>query len=141
MSEREIVERLRAKTRRVPAGAILSKDIPDEVSQEAADAIERLSGELTAALKRCADYAREAGEWKGRYDAAGYPGTLDGWIARAEKAEREMNEAVEALKPFADAIPKSTYSWAEVSDDWWGPSVRVGAFRAARAFIAKMEGK
>ncbi len=104
MNEREIVEWLRDVFQndglpQIPVHARLT---------EATDAIERLSGDLTAALKRCADYAQEAGEWKGRYEAAGYPGTLDGWIARAEKAERERDEAVERLKDALDCFAVMT---------------------------------
>lgn len=72
--------------------------------------ITRLSTELQDALKRCADYAQEAGEWKGRYEAAGYPGTLDGWIARAEKAEAEKVEAVRAERERCAGV-----AWTELN--------------------------
>lgn len=63
---------------------------------EAAEAARR------EAIRLMSVASREAGEWKGRYNAAGYPDTLDGLIARAEKAEARVKRLEEALGDCAE---------------------------------------
>lgn len=63
--------------------------------------IEAAEAARSEAVRLMSEASREAGEWKGRYKAAGYSDTLDGWIERAEKAEARVRVLEVAL---ADAI-------------------------------------
>lgn len=55
--------------------------------------IDRLRAALADATREIAAYARRAGEAEGRLRASEWPGVVDGWRERAEKAERERDEA------------------------------------------------
>lgn len=55
--------------------------------------VERLQASLAEATRLMTEAARDAGEWKGKYEAAGYPDTLDGWIERAKEAEARAEKA------------------------------------------------
>lgn len=148
MNEREIVERLRHANEYEPLG---------HDAWEAADTIERLlaraeiaekivrdtlwmagryaDGRKTYAVSMYNDALAQAkaagidGDARPALDgmAAGYPGTLDGWIARAEKAERERDEATTLLR--ATLVPMPTHNEL------------MRRVESIRAFIAKMEGK
>lgn len=72
---------------------------------EAAEAARR------EAIRLMSVASREAGEWKGRYNAAGYPDTLDGLIARAEKAEARV-KALEDVYVAAQGLCHGT-DWNE----------------------------
>lgn len=80
-----------------------------------------------AALKECSEWARQAGEAKGRLEASEWPGVVDGWRERATQAERQRDEAVGLLR-----------RWDEAADD-------VNAFSPVSldttAFLASLEPK
>lgn len=61
--------------------------------------IEAAEAARSEAIRLMSESSREAGEWKGRYKAAGHPDTLDGLIDRAEKAEARARALEEALTP------------------------------------------
>ena len=63
--------------------------------------IEAAEAARSEARRLMSEASREAGEWKGRYTAAGYPGTLDGWIERAKRAEARVKALEEALWAIA----------------------------------------
>ena len=68
--------------------------------------IEAAEAARSEAIRLMSEAIREAGEWKGRYDAAGHPERLDGWIARAEAAEA----GVKALQAWQH--------WSQIAHGW-----------------------
>ncbi|MCV2449404.1 hypothetical protein [Paracoccus sp. DMF] len=55
--------------------------------------IERLNNALTEAACQISDLAGRLGRAEGRLDASELVGVVEGWMARAEKAEAERDEA------------------------------------------------
>lgn len=96
----DLVKRLRkqahdARWSTMPTECTPGIDIDD--AEEAAERIEQLETTLQEAIKLMSEAAREAGFWKGKYEAAGYPGTLNDWIEKAEALEAENARLREAL--------------------------------------------
>lgn len=65
--------------------------------------IERLTGERDAALREMGDYARQAGEWKGRFETSEQCGIVEGWQKRAQAAEARLADIIEQCAKVADA--------------------------------------
>lgn len=58
---------------------------------EAASLIQRLEGERDEAIRFMSQYAREAGEAKGRLEMSEAAGIVDGWRERANAAEQALS--------------------------------------------------
>ena len=88
------------------------------------------------ALREVGKWAREAGEAKGRLEASELAGVVDGWRERAETAEAQRDEAVKALRPFAEVSAKATGK----DDACWcgqdGAVIRHRDLRRAAALVA-----
>lgn len=72
---------------------------------EAASLIQRLEGERDEAIRFMSQYAREAGEAKGRLEMSEAAGIVDGWRERTEAAEQALSasqQEVERLKKWRD---------------------------------------
>lgn len=74
----------------------------------AADRIEALTAEnerLNEALRKCvmaaADWARQAGEAKGKLEGSEMPGIVDGWKAENQELRSEIARLREIIKPLA----------------------------------------
>ncbi|UPT53176.1 hypothetical protein [Synechococcus phage Ssp-JY42] len=67
--------------------------------------IQRLEGERDEAIRFMSQYAREAGEAKGRLEMSEAAGIVDGWRERTEAAEQALSasqQEVERLKKWRD---------------------------------------
>ena len=64
---------------------------------------EKAEAERDEALRQMAVYAREAGLATGKLETSEAAGIVEGWKERAEKAEADLKEAREALRPFRKA--------------------------------------
>lgn len=84
-----------------PLGPV-DKECVNPDGPEAADRIEALEADLRAALKNGVEWARQAGEAKGRLEASEMAGIVEDWKERAEAAEGKLRVAVEALEGIAD---------------------------------------
>ena len=80
-------------------------DVSEEVALDAASTITRLLGERddaikarTTAIRLMTEASREAGEWKGKFQASELCGIVEGWQRRALTAEARVERLERALK-------------------------------------------
>ena len=104
---------------------ILTKQQSMNAMSQAADRIEQLTAEverLNEALRKCvmeaADWARQAGEAKGKLEGSEMPGIVDSWKAECER----LRAALEGLMAIAEIAMPDTYFQTDS---------RVNAARAA----------
>lgn len=69
--------------------------------------IERLNNALTEAVNQISDLSTRLGQAEGRLDASELVGVVEGWKARAEKAEAERDEARAQVATAYEAAAKT----------------------------------
>ena len=86
---------------------------------EATETLKRTTEALREATRLLTQYAREAGEAKGRLEMSEAAGIVDGWRDRAQTAERERDElrkALEKIERWFDEFPATGRTWGDEHD-------------------------
>lgn len=101
--------------------------------KEAAAEIEHLRTTLSTAIIRSLEAKNEAREWQGKYIAAGYPSTLDGWTDRAAKAEAALARTRNAALGEAASAVDTVFKWVN-RHEFSGTKSINAAMRGAALF-------
>ena len=76
-------------------------DLMEAVRAESSLRVEELEASRDEAVRLMSQYAREAGETKGKLETSELAGIVEGWIERASAAEAKLKTAIVALEDIA----------------------------------------